>query len=774
MKICLVSSSYLPYTSGVSIHVHNLAHTLRALGHTVQILTTSYPKMNQKPENSVTRIGRVIFLPAKGSYFTLPIGLRLPLAVRDFLQHFQPDIVHLHGFAPPEIAFWALHYSKARNVATIHTTNIPKSRFGTKIYRHLFAKYNNKLHGRIAVSNSAKQAIEPYLPGYYQVIPNGIFTHRFNPTVKRLEEFNDSRPKILYVGRLEKRKGLSILLKALPVIKQKIPDTILIVVGNGPAKNYFQRMVTGLKIVDSVEFIGFVPNEELPSYYASSDVYCSPTLYPEANSIVILEAMATGKPVVAPDFPGYREIIGDNENGVLFKPKNSDDLAAKLIRLLSENNLREKLIVNGLQKAQEFDWYKIAKKIENFYQALKQNIGLKTLVYVNNHKQSVKQPTARNIYLLYASRKGGHRFPAEALLEYMKINYSYKMNCQLFNLLDYAKIASILDTIGRLGDLFLPKIWRRGYQHLESNRKLFSRVSRFILSLIFSSTLNKILQSALSKIDLIISFQPEVNVIFPYLKKNLCQRFETIIVDYSAHSLWVQNCIQYYYVGSDFVADKLKNLGVDREKIKVSGIPQKISFFKTQKITISEQRKVLNLNPDLPTITVMGGFLGKMIDYELVIKSIIQANFNCQLIVIFGKNKKAYKRCQKLIEQSPILIRPYVALPDVAEVMWAADIIITKPGAVTIGEAFALGKPLILITPKAGSAQELTFAQNVQASGAGIYISQTKTVGSLVKQLFQNREKLLAMTKKSEALGELNRTATQFIAENILNHLGLT
>jgi processive 1,2-diacylglycerol beta-glucosyltransferase len=377
----------------------------------------------------------------------------------------------------------------------------------------------------------------------------------------------------------------------------------------------------------------------------------------------------------------------------------------------------------------------------------------------------------KNIYIFYASRKGGHRFPTAALSEYLNLNYGNQLNVRVFNLLENDKIGDFFEKITRQGDLWLPKVWQKGYRGLENNNKIFSSFYKFFLALILTNPLLKTLRLANDKLDLILSFQPEVNAVIPFIKNQIRTRIESIIVDYSAHSLWVNDCINCYYVGNDFVANRLIKLGVLPQKIKITGIPQKLTFLNALKTSAADQRQGLGLKSNLPTITIMGGFLGKMVDYFAIIKSIIQTDFNCQVIVVFGKNVNAYKKCLPLIEQAKIIIKPCVNLPDIANVMQAADIIITKPGAVTISEALTLGKPMILLTPKAGSAQELTFAQNIVASGAGLHISDTATVGYLVQQLFENPFQLSQMAEKAKTLGNLNRTATQIIAENILKHL---
>jgi|UniRef100_A0A7V3VUL6 phosphatidylinositol alpha-mannosyltransferase len=365
MKVCLVSDPYYPYPSGVSEYTHYLAKYLRRFGHTVKILTTHYRGEDFEPD--VVRVGRVFYIPMNKSFATLSIGLEIPIKVRDFLDSEHFDVVHTMGPFPPSISFFALHYSKALNITTFHSTGFKHYRFGSYVFRKIFKRYIQKLHGLIAVSETARDTFLPYIPGEYTIIPNGVDIERFHPEVPGFEEFRNKKKKILYLGRLDRRKGLIELLNALPFVLEEIPDIQLIVVGKGPLEKDCRRLVKDLNLMDVVLFRGYAIKEDIPRYYASCDVYCSPALGGESFGIVLLEAMATGKPVIASNIPGYDKVIKDGYNGLLFNPHNPRDIAQKIIMVLKDEALRRYLIENGKNFVNDYSWLNIARRIENFY-----------------------------------------------------------------------------------------------------------------------------------------------------------------------------------------------------------------------------------------------------------------------------------------------------------------------------------------------------------------------------------------------------------------------
>lgn len=390
LRILLVSSAYYPYISGVSVHVENLARGLANLGHKITILTTRYHMRKEKRskmkedsgariadsgERNIVRFGKAIFLRANQSVVTLPIGLRLNLQVRNFLNNKNKnfDIIHLHGIYPPEIGFWALHYSKSINIVTFHSASFNRLFVVRKFLKNLFKKYLKKLNGRIAVSKMTRDWIRSYFPGEYRIIPNGIDLKKFTNTQKSLPELSVNKPVIIFVGRMVKRKGFPVLLQAFRKLKEKFPMSILFAVGDGPMLKLYKTIVSDFGLSSSVQFYGSVSQDALAQLYRSSTVFCAPSQEGEAQGIVLLEAMASGVPVIASKIKAYQELIKDGENGLLFLLDDSAHLAHLLSQLLKTPALQKHLKENGYKTALDYSWEKIVKKVIDYYQELLDN-----------------------------------------------------------------------------------------------------------------------------------------------------------------------------------------------------------------------------------------------------------------------------------------------------------------------------------------------------------------------------------------------------------------
>lgn len=227
-------------------------------------------------------------------------------------------------------------------------------------------QYFRKIDGLIAVSTVARDSASQHFPGTYRIIPNGVDVRQFDDTKPPLPFLAQFDPKILFVGRFEPRKGLKYLLQSFPKIIDAFPGAILVVVGAGIMKRYYRRFVEQ-HIKDHVIFAANVPREEIPRYYASCDVFCSPSIGAESFGITLLEAMAAGKPIVAADIPGYRTILEEGREGVFCKPCDPDDLADKVITLLRDRKLREHMGRQGRAKARQHDWPIITRQVLDFY-----------------------------------------------------------------------------------------------------------------------------------------------------------------------------------------------------------------------------------------------------------------------------------------------------------------------------------------------------------------------------------------------------------------------
>jgi phosphatidylinositol alpha-mannosyltransferase len=225
------------------------------------------------------------------------------------------------------------------------------------------------LAGLIAVSDAARDMVAQYLPGDYRIIPNGVDATRFGkPDLEPLPGFDDDRPTVLFVGRLEKRKGFKFLMRAFIQVQRDLPDARLVVVGGHAAHKEaaFMEFAAehGLK---DVHFVGRVSDAELPRYYQAADVFCAPSIGFESFGIVLLEAMAAGVPVVASDILGYRTVLTHGSEGLLVPPEDSAALAAALVGLLTAPETRERMGAAGRLTAKRYDWPVVAGQVAGYY-----------------------------------------------------------------------------------------------------------------------------------------------------------------------------------------------------------------------------------------------------------------------------------------------------------------------------------------------------------------------------------------------------------------------
>jgi phosphatidylinositol alpha-mannosyltransferase len=370
----MVSDTYYPYIGGIAEHIFNLSQQLRTRGHTVKILTTNFSRryfsLASFPQDDqyVYRIGRGILISANKSFSQITIGWRLSNKIEHFFKRECFDIVHIHGSLAPTLPLLALRHSRSVNLITFHAEH-PKD------YKYLLAynillPYQRKLHGRIAVSQPAYLSnLHLYPQVECRIIPNGVDTELFNPEVEKLTEFQDHRPKIMFLGRIEPRKGLKYLLLAFREVVLRFPEALLIIVGKGLLGYSYQQYITS-EIKNNLYFAGLVPQEMKPRYYASCDVFCAPSIGRESFGIILLEAMASGKPVVASDISGYRTIIEDGVDGFLVRPKDPKALAEKIIKILEDSELRRKLANAARKKALKYSWALVSQKVEEYYYEL--------------------------------------------------------------------------------------------------------------------------------------------------------------------------------------------------------------------------------------------------------------------------------------------------------------------------------------------------------------------------------------------------------------------
>jgi phosphatidylinositol alpha-mannosyltransferase len=398
MRIALVSPYDYSVPGGVNNHISHLATEFTHLGHEARILVPSSDR-DVANVHVINASSSIMQVPFAGSIARISLDPRVYRRTKRILQEGGYDVLHLHEPLMPMLPLAVLRHHdlvpKAICVGTFHAyREVSRAYYyGAPVLRRFF----KRLDGHITVSEAARQYHLRYFPADYAVIPNGVDVEHFNRAdLRPIDEFADGPPNILFVGRLEKRKGLPHLIEAFVHVKREMPDVRLIVVGayDELDKVPFRLRVRFLGLTD-VHFVGRVTDEELARYYRTADVFCAPSTGMESFGMVLLEAMAAGAPVVASDIEGYREVVDDGAQGVLVRPEDPEALAAALVSLLRDPARRRAMSAAGREKAQLYSWRVIAARVLEYYGAIRERVcaaAALTTRAVKTSIQTVEKP----------------------------------------------------------------------------------------------------------------------------------------------------------------------------------------------------------------------------------------------------------------------------------------------------------------------------------------------------------------------------------------------
>jgi phosphatidyl-myo-inositol alpha-mannosyltransferase len=370
LKIGMVSPYGYPHPGGVNEHVRHTYLAMRRMGHDVWIITSKYGRQRES-EGHIIRLGTGFAAPANGSVGRVTLGLRFKEQARAILEEHDFDVLHFHEPFVPFLSPTVLDQSRTVNVATFHAFGGFSPSYW--VGRRFAGRLADLLHGRIAVSGAARHFISRYFPGDYRIIPNGVDLDRFT-AAEPFEELRDGTLNILFVGRLEERKGFIHLLKAYHRLRKRHVDARLLVVGGGPKLREYKRFV-GLRRIRDVEFLGRVSDEDKVRYFASADVFAAPNTGQESFGIVLLEAMAAGVPIVASDIHGFKRVVERNVQGLLVEPRNPRALAAGLYALARDPELRHEMGEAGRRRAPEFSWDRVTERIVDFYYETRERVA---------------------------------------------------------------------------------------------------------------------------------------------------------------------------------------------------------------------------------------------------------------------------------------------------------------------------------------------------------------------------------------------------------------
>ena len=304
-----------------------------------------------------------------------------PLLILKKILELKPDIVHIHGNHPPYPIIGVLirkFFKKIPVIFTVHgiyemETRYEKPRTGVKrrVNKYFIDKVLAYVPYIIVVSSPLKPLITKKTNSKIYMIPNGINLREIQ-NAEICNHIKVKHPSVLFIGRLERIKGVDILLRAISIIKKEMPEICGYIMGDGSLENELKELTKKLDMEENVNFLGFKSEKEKYSYIKSVDICIIPSRY-EPFGIVCLEAMACGKPVVASNVGGLPYVIEDGKSGLLFERGNAKDLANKIIFLLQNEDLRNKMGEAGQERAKNFTWDKIAERTLKLYNEVVNN-----------------------------------------------------------------------------------------------------------------------------------------------------------------------------------------------------------------------------------------------------------------------------------------------------------------------------------------------------------------------------------------------------------------
>jgi phosphatidylinositol alpha-mannosyltransferase len=339
--------------------------TLQRFGHDVSVLApvddVEYPL-----EEFVVDGGKPVSVPYNGSVAKVNFGPVSAARVRRWIKEGEFDVLHVHEPASPTLSVLACWAARGPMVATWHSSQT-RSRALSAAY-YLMQTAMEKISARIAVSEAARQTLVQHLGGDAVLIPNGVVVADYE-AAQPLPGYPRSGPTLFFIGRIdEPRKGLQVLLAALPRIAEKHPQVEVLVAGPGDQDEAAEDLEPGLR--DRVRFLGLVSDADKVRAFASADIYVAPNTGGESFGIVLLESMSAGTPVVASNLEAFASVLEGGHAGELFDSEDPQSLARTVSALLDDHARRTELVQVGRRRALQFDWDVVAREIEQVYESV--------------------------------------------------------------------------------------------------------------------------------------------------------------------------------------------------------------------------------------------------------------------------------------------------------------------------------------------------------------------------------------------------------------------
>jgi phosphatidylinositol alpha-mannosyltransferase len=365
MRIGIVCPYSWDIPGGVSAHVADLAESLIRMGHHVSVLAPA--EFDELLPDYVVSTGKPRAVKYNGSVARLSFGPIAARKVSKWIEDGEFDVLHVHEPLAPSLSVLACWAAKGPIVATWHSS-MDKSRMMLTLSK-LAQTAMEKVSARIAVSEAARATLIKHVGGDAVVIPNGVDISAFT-NAKPMFGWPGANQSIVFLGRGdEPRKGLSVLVEAYPEIRRQHPRVRLLIAGPGEPEDTLKKLSREDRA--SVTVLGMVAPQDKASVLASGTIYVAPNTGGESFGIVLLEAMASGTPVVASDLEAFKRVLDYGKAGITFENESSVDLARVVSELLSDSTRCDELSASGKLRAAEFDWSVVAERIVDVYESIR-------------------------------------------------------------------------------------------------------------------------------------------------------------------------------------------------------------------------------------------------------------------------------------------------------------------------------------------------------------------------------------------------------------------
>jgi phosphatidyl-myo-inositol alpha-mannosyltransferase len=366
VRLGIVCPYSLDVPGGVGWHCRDLAERLVATGHEVSVLAPADDDSALPPY--VVAAGRAGPVRYNGSVARVNFGPVSAARTRRWLDDGGFEVVHIHEPVSPSLSLLALWAAEGPIVATFHTSNL-RSRAMQTAYP-LLRPSLEKISARIAVSEDARRTVTNHIGGDAIVIPNGVYVDRFASAATRSDwQGTADAPTVAFVGRIdEPRKGLDVLVQALPDALRAIPGLRVLVAGAGDVDEARAGLPPDLSRACS--FVGQLSDADKASLLRSVDLYVAPHTGGESFGIVLIEAMSAGAPVLASDLPAFRRVLEDGACGELVPTGVPQAQAGAMVGLLTDPTRRSELAARGRLAVTRYDWSVVARQIVDVYETV--------------------------------------------------------------------------------------------------------------------------------------------------------------------------------------------------------------------------------------------------------------------------------------------------------------------------------------------------------------------------------------------------------------------